>query len=338
MNQIKKQLKELLEIPSPIGYTKEAINYLKEESIKLGYEITSLKKGAFYLTIPGKEENATLINAHVDTLGAMVRELKANGRLKVVALGGMPWGGVEAENVTIHSRIGKKYEGTLVPNKSSVHVYGNKVREELREPDTVEVRVDEISSSKEDLENLGISVGDYVSFETRTQILDSGFIKSRYLDDKSCCIILLALARKIKEEGITPKKTLHLFFSNYEELGHGIYGLPGNVDESISVDIGCVGEGQTASEHKVTIFAKDGRTPYDLDLINELVCLAEEKEIPFNIDVIENYASDTTAALSQGIDMRFACLGPGVESTHHYERTHEDALKATLDLLYNYVK
>ncbi len=338
MNTIKNQLKELLELPSPTGYTKEAINYLKEESKKLGYEITSLKKGAFYITIAGKEENATLINAHVDTLGAMVRELKPNGRLKVVALGGMPWGGVEAENVTIHSRSGKKYSGTLLPIKSSVHVYGSKVKEELREPDTVEIRIDEISTSKEDLENLGISVGDFVSFETRTQILDSGFIKSRYLDDKSSCAILLGLARKLKEENIAPRKTLHLFFSNYEELGHGIYGLPGNVDESISVDIGCVGEGQTASEHKVTIFAKDGRTPYDLDLLNELVSLAEENDIPYNIDVIENYASDTTAALSQGIDMRFACLGPGVESTHHYERTHEDALKATLDLLYNYVK
>lgn len=338
MNQIKKQLKELIEIPSPIGYTKEAIDYLKKESEKLGYEITELKKGAFYFTIPGKVEDATLINAHVDTLGAMVKELKPSGRLKVVALGGMPWAGVEAENVTIHTRDGKKYYGTLMPVKSSVHVAGASVREDARTPDNVEVRIDEKSNSIEDLKKLGIEVGDFISFDPRIHIMDSGFIKGRYLDDKSCCSLLLALGRKLKEENITPKKTLLIYFSNYEELGHGIYGLPATVDESISVDIGCVGEGQTASEHKVTIFAKDGRTPYDFNLVSELVEIAKDKEIPYNVDVIENYASDTSAALAQGRDMRFACLGPGVESTHHYERTHEEALQATLDLIYNYVK
>lgn len=336
MITIKKQLKELIAIPSPIGYTRDAMDYLKEEVEKLGLQVTSLKKGAFYATIAGKSKDATLVNAHADTLGAMVRELKADGRIKVVALGGMPWGGVEAENVLVHTRAGKSYSGTLVPIKSSVHVYGAKVREELRTPETVEVRLDERISSKEDLEALEISVGDFVSFDPRTKILDNGYIKSRYLDDKSCCAILLALARKIVEEKITPKKTIHLFFSNYEELGHGIYGVPDDVDESISVDIGCVGEGQTASEHKVTIFAKDGKTPYDYDLLTELIDVAKKENIPYNIDVIENYASDTTASLSQGRDMRFACLGPGVESTHHYERTHEDALQATLDLLYNY--
>ncbi len=338
MENIKKQLVELLDIPSPIGYTKEAIDYLKKEAEKTGFEITSLKKGAFYLTIPGKVKEATLLNAHVDTLGAMVRELKPNGRLKLVALGGMPWGGVEAENLLIHTKTGKSYSGTLMPVKSSVHVYGNKVREELREPDTVEVRLDELVKSREDLLELGIDVGDFVSFDPRTKVLENGFIKSRYLDDKSCCVLLLALANKLREENITPRKTLHLFFSNYEELGHGIYGVPENVDESISLDIGCVGEGQTASEDKVTIFAKDGKTPYDYELVKELVDLAEENKIPYNIDVIENYASDTTASLAQGRDMRFACLGPGVESTHHYERTHQEALKATLDLIYNYVK
>ncbi|NLY36668.1 MAG: M42 family metallopeptidase [Tissierellia bacterium] len=336
MNAMKKQLQELLDIPSPIGYTKEATAYLKDKCQELGLDITSLNKGGFYATIAGKAKNALLINAHVDTLGAMVRELKSNGRIKLVALGGMPWGGVEGENLKIHTRSGKVYGGTLMPIKSSVHVHGNKVREELREPDSVEVRLDEFCSSKDDLVKLGINVGDFVSFDPRTRMLDNGFIKSRYLDDKSCCVLLLALAKKIKEEGVTPRKTIHLFFSNYEELGHGLYAIPQDVDESISVDIGCVGEGQTASEHKVTILAKDGKTPYDYDLISELVNLAEKNQIPYNIDAIENYGSDTSAALSQGKDMRFACLGPGVESTHHYERTHEDALQATLDLLYHY--
>lgn len=336
MNIIKKQLQELLSIPSPTGYTKEAIAYLKDQCVKLGLEVTSLKKGAFYATLPGLDKNALLLNAHADTLGAMVRELKSNGRLKLVALGGMPWGGVEAENIQVHTRGGKIYSGTLVPNKSSVHVYGNKVREELREPDTVEVRLDENCKTKEDLEALGVNVGDFVTFDPRTRILDNGFIKSRYLDDKCCCILLLALARRFKEENRVPRKTIHFFFSNYEELGHGLYAIPQDVDESISVDIGCVGKGQTASEHKVTIFAKDGKTPYDYDLVTELVHLAEKHKIPFNVDAIENYGSDTTAALSQGRDMRFACLGPGVESTHHYERTHEEALQATLDLLFQY--
>lgn len=337
METIKTQLEELIAIPSPIGYTKDATAYLKDKCQELGLEISLLKKGAFYATIKGKEKEALLLNAHVDTLGAMVRELKSNGRLKLVALGGMPWAGVEAENILLHTRQGKVYQGTLMPIKSSIHVHGKKVREDLRDEDSVEVRLDEHCNTKEDLEKLGINVGDFVSFDPRTRFLDNGFIKSRYLDDKSCCIILLALAKKLKEAAITPRKTIHFFFSNYEELGHGLYGIPEDVDESISVDIGCVGEGQTASEHKVTILAKDGKTPYDYELISDLVKIAEENKIPHNIDAIENYGSDSTAALAQGKDMRIACLGPGVESTHHYERTHEDAIQATLDLLYHYV-
>lgn len=338
MKKIIDELKELIAIPSPIGYTKDALEYLKEGFRELDFPITELKKGAFYATIPGKTEEGLLLGAHVDTLGAMVRELKANGRLKVVPLGGMPWAGVEGENLQIHTREGKVYSGTLIPIKSSVHIHGDEVRKTERTTDAVEVRLDEDVSSKEDLEQLGISIGDFISFSPRTEHTESGYIKSRYLDDKSCCILLLALARQLKEEKIMPRKTLYLYMSNYEELGHGLYAFPDQVDELVSVDIGCVGEGQSSTEKTVTIFAKDGKTPYDYDLVTQLSTIAKEKDIPHVIDAIEYYGSDATAALSQGRDLRIACLGPGVESTHHYERTHETALKATLDLLYYFVQ
>lgn len=338
MKKMIEELQELLSIPSPIGYTDEAVDYLKKAFEELDYPITDLKKGSFYATIPGKVEEGLLLGAHVDTLGAMVRELKSNGRIKAIPLGGMPWSGVEGENLQIHTRDKKRYTGTLMPIKSSVHIHGDDVRKLERTTDSVEIRIDEDVSSKEDLEKLGIYIGDIVSFSPRTQLTDSGYIKSRYLDDKSCCIILLHLARRIKEEGITPRKTLHLYFSIYEELGHGLYGIPEKVDELISVDIGCVGEGQSSTEKTVTIFAKDGKSPYDYNLVTQLTSLAKEKEIPYVIDVIEFYGSDATAALSQGRDLRVACLGPGVESTHHYERTHEDALKATMDLLHAFIQ
>lgn len=338
MNIMKDQLIELLGIPSPIGYTKEAIDYLKKAFQELGLPITELKKGAFYATIPGKTKEAMLLGAHVDTLGALVREIKNSGRIKVIPLGGMPWTGVEGETLLLHTRKGESFTGTLMPVKSSVHIHGDDVRKVERNSDTVEVRLDEDVSSKEEVEQLGISIGDFISFSPRTEFTEKGYIKSRYLDDKSCCIILLALARKMKEDHIRPRKTLHLYISNYEELGHGLYGIPQEVDELISVDIGCVGEGQSSTEKTVTIFAKDGKTPYDYDLVNQLVHVAEENKIPYVIDAIEFYGSDATAALSQGRDVRIACLGPGVESTHHYERTHQDALQASLDLLLAFVQ
>lgn len=330
------RLQTLLAIPSPTGFTASATEWLANEIRALGFEPITTVKGNVMVTIQGTTQGLSrLLASHVDTLGAMVREVKSNGRLKIVPIGGLPLVGAEGENVQVHTRSGRSVSGTIMPIKSSVHLFGNEVRKDERTIDNVEVRLDELVIDAQEVRALGIEVGDYISLDPRTRVTESGFIKSRFLDDKSCCALLLGILREIKDH--PPLITTHFMFSNYEEVGHGIYGLPADLREIISVDIGVIGSSQTATYDKVTIFAKDGATPYDHVLTTQLVQLCQADDIAYNIDVIDQYASDASVAVRQGIDVRIACIGPGVESTHHYERTHLTSLDQTFKLLRAYL-
>ena len=329
-------LQALLAIPSPTGFTTKAMSWLKDEVMQMGYEITPTNKGSFMVRIKGKSGGpARFLAAHVDTLGAMVREIKSDGRLKIVPIGGLPLVAAEAANIEVHTRDGKTIQGTIMPIKSSVHLHRDEVNKTERTNDTVEIRLDQAVDNDEDVRQLGIQVGDYISLDPMTVVTDSGYIKSRFLDDKSCCAILLSVLKAFVDQ--QPQTDTIFMFSNYEEVGHGIYGLPDDIAEIVSVDIGVVGSTQTAKDDRVTIFAKDGATPYDFDLTTQLVDLCRKNEIIYNVDVIDAYASDASAAVRQGLDVRFACLGPGVESTHHYERTHVSALEQTYQLLIHYL-
>lgn len=333
------RLEKLLSIPSPTGMTTEAISYLKEEFEALGLETTLTRKGALYIKLKGEiSEKTALVASHTDTLGAMVRSIESDGNLTLVPIGGLPFTNVEAENLLIHTREGKTIEGTLMPKKSSVHVHGKEVQTTERTRENVRVRIDEEVNNKEDVKNLGIEVGDFVSFDNRYRMTESGYIKSRFLDDKVCCIILLAALKELVDEGVTPKHDIHFLISDYEEVGHGVYNVPESVVEVISLDIGVVDPKQNTDEKSLILFAKDGRTPYDQNLLNEMIELCKKEHIDYLIDVVDNYASDATASLSQGRDVRFACIGPGVESTHHYERTHVDAIENSIKFIKSYVR
>lgn len=330
-------LQTLLAIPSPTGFTNRAINWLKQQVKDYGYDIIPTTKGSFMVRVEGQSDGpARFLAAHVDTLGAMVREIKSDGRLKIVKIGGLPYVAAEAANVEVHTRDGKTVEGTIMPLKSSVHLDRDEVNTTVRTQDTIEVRLDEIVKDADDVRKLGIEVGDYITLDPMTRVTESGFIKSRFLDDKSCCAVLLSVLKQLKEQ--PPKHTAIVMFSDYEEVGHGIYALPDDISEILSVDIGVVGPTQTAKDDKVTIFAKDGATPYDFNLTTQLVNLCKEHNIDYNVDVIDAYASDASSAIGQGIDVRFACIGPGVESTHHYERTHIKSLEQTYELLIHYLQ
>lgn len=330
-------LQTLLAIPSPTGFTDQAMSWLKEQVISYGYDITPTTKGSFMVQIEGRDQGpARFLAAHVDTLGAMVREIKSDGRLKIVKIGGLPYVAAEAAQVEVHTRDGKKFEGTIMPLKSSVHLDRDEVNSTVRTQDNIEVRLDEIVKDAEEVRKLGIEVGDYITLDPMTRLTPSGFIKSRFLDDKSCCAILLSVLKQLKVE--PPKHKTIVMFSDYEEVGHGIYGLPDDISEILSVDIGVVGPTQTAKDDQVTIFAKDGATPYDFKLTTQLVDLCREHKIDYNVDVIDAYASDASSAIQRGIDVRFGCIGPGVESTHHYERTHIKSLEQTYDLLIRYLQ
>lgn len=328
---------KLLAIDSPTGYTKKAAEFVMDEYKKLGYEPQMTVKGGVLVNLGGEnEQDGLLLAAHTDTLGAMVCEIKSNGNLKVSPLGGMNPNNAEAENCRIVTRFDGIYEGTFQLENASIHVNGE-YNDTSRKYKCMEVVLDEKVTSKEETEKLGIMVGDIVCFDPRTVITEKGYIKSRFLDDKLSVGILLGLAKYLKEEKVSLKKCLYHYITVYEEVGHGgAASIPEGVKEIISVDMGCVGEGLSCTEHQVSICAKDSNGPYNYDVVTGLILAAKEAKADFAVDVYPHYGSDVDVALSAGYDIRHGLVGPGVYASHGYERSHKDGVENTLKLLSAY--
>lgn len=331
-------LKELIEIPSPSGYTTDVMNRIEKECNQLSIPYVKTNKGAIIGTIEGRDATRhRLLTAHTDTLGAMVKEVKSNGRLKLTNVGGFNWHSVEGEYCTIHTASGMTISGTILMHQTTVHVYKDAATAE-RTVDNIEVRIDEKVLNAEDTRKLGIEVGDFVSFNPRLETTKNGFIKSRHLDDKASVALLIELIRVIHEEQITLPHTTHFYISNNEEIGYGgNSNIPKETVEYIAVDMGAIGDGQTSDEYTVSICAKDSSGPYHYELTRHLIALAKEKDIAYQLDIYPYYGSDASAAIRAGFDVKHALFGPGIESSHALERTHIDSLRATAQLLYAYV-
>lgn len=340
IDYINEQLKNILSIPSPTGNTYKAIEYLENEFNNLGLKTRKNNKGGLIATLEGRNlNNEVTLSAHVDTLGAMVKEIKSNGRIKITQLGGYAWPTVEGEYVNIETLDNKIITGTILTTKSSVHVYGKETDTIERNIDNMEVRLDEIVENKEDVEKLGINVGDFVYIDPRTQFTKSGFIKSRHLDDKAGVASLLAVAKYFKDNNIKPAYTTNFFISNYEEVGHGASCLISEkTTDFLAVDMAAPGDGQTSDEYSVTICAKDSSGPYDFNFRKELIALAKEEGLSYKIDIYPSYGSDGSAALRAGNDIRVGLIGPGVDASHSYERTHINAIINTVKLAILYLK
>ncbi|MBN2364284.1 M42 family metallopeptidase [candidate division WOR-3 bacterium] len=331
-----KKIIELCKIPSPSGFTKNIEKYIFDELSATGFESVYTNKKSVITNIGGSGDSLVLA-AHIDTLGAMVRALKPNGRLRLTKIGGYPENFIEGENCTIHTRNGKSFPGTVQLIKSSVHVNRN-VGEVKRDDSNLEVVVDEKVKNKEDLCALGIKAGDFITFDPRTVQTGSGFIKSRHLDDKASTGILLALAKYVKEKKVTPERKVYLLFTTFEEVGHGASsGLPEDTVEMISVDMGAVGDDLETDEFKVSICAKDSSGPYDYGITSKLLEIAKEKNLNYAVDIYPYYGSDADAALRAGFDIRHGLVGPGVSASHGYERTHIEGIENTLTLLKEYI-
>lgn len=329
----------LLNTPSPTGFTDPAIAFC-EEAFKAFPElkINRTRKGALLLFWPGeKHDSARALTAHVDTLGAMVKEIKSNGRLQLTKIGGFAWNTVEGEGCTVFTRRGKKVRGSFLVNKASTHVYGTDVTKEERIDENMEVRLDARTQSSSETQDLGIDIGDFVAFDPRLEIT-SGFVRSRHLDDKACVASILAAVKAISEAGLKPTLDTYLLISNYEEVGHGAAaGLPHEVTELLAVDMAAVGEGQNSSEYFASLCVKDSGGPYHHALSNRLRDLADKHKIPYMVDIYPYYGSDGEAFWRAGGDVAVALIGPGVDASHNYERTHTDALVATTQWLLAYL-
>lgn len=322
----------LLAIDSPTGYTAAAAEWVAEEFSDLGFEAKITTKGGVLVDLGG-EGDGLLLEAHTDTLGAMVAEVKSNGRLRVTPLGGMRPENGEAECVRVRTRSGGVIEGTMQLCNASVHV-NKDYADTKRTYDTMEIVLDEDTKSADDTRALGIEVGDIVCFEPRTRVTASGYIKSRFLDDKLSVGILLGLAKYLKDSGVKPTRRLWAHITIYEEVGHGgSASVPAGVTEAISVDMGCVGDGVTCTEKQVSICAKDSRGPYSYEVISELIDAAKREGADYAVDVYPQYGSDVEATLSAGYDIKHGLIGPGVYASHGYERSHIDGVWNTLRLL-----
>ena len=329
----------LLSIDSPSGYTAKAALWVKEAFEKLGFEAVITTKGGVIADLGGENaEDALLLEAHADTLGGMVAEVKGNGRLRLTGLGGMNPNNCEAENVWVYTRGGKVIDGTLQLCNASVHVNGS-YSDTKRSWDTMEVVLDEDVACADDSRKLGIEVGDIVCFEPRTRRTASGYLKSRFLDDKLSVGILLGFAKYLADNGITPSRKVYVHVTVYEEVGHGgSASVPAGVTEAISVDMGCVGNGLRCTERQVSICAKDSGGPYSYEVVGKLIDAAKKTGADYAVDVYPFYGSDVEATLRSGVDIRHGLIGAGVYASHGYERSHMDGVYNTLKVLAGYLE
>ena len=329
---------QLIAVDSPTGYTAAAAAWVKDAFAALGFEAALTRKGGVLVDLGGADEtDALLLEAHTDTLGAMVAEVKGSGRLRLTALGGMNAYNGEAENVRVHTRDGRVIEGTLQLCNASLHVNPD-YNDAKRNFDTTEVVLDEDVNSAADTRALGVEVGDFVAFDPRTRITESGYIKSRFLDDKLSVGILLGFAKYLKDNGIVPARRVYVHVTVYEEVGHGgSSSVPAGVTEAISVDMGCVGDGLQCTEKQVSICAKDAGGPYNYDVVGALIAAAKKENADYAVDVYRFNGSDVEMTLRAGYDIRHGLIGAGVYASHGSERSHIDGVWNTLKVLKGYL-
>ena len=324
-------LSGLLNTPSPTGYAEVGIAFT-ERALAQFPELTlnRNRKGGLLATLPGHSaDQPRALTAHVDTLGAMVKEIKPNGRLKLSQLGGYAWNTIEGEGCTIFAANGAQVRGSILIHQASGHVYGKETAETKREESSMEVRLDARTTSEEDTRALGIEVGDFVAFDPRVEMVN-GFIRSRHLDDKACVACIAAALKALHDAELKPTQTTHILITNYEEVGHGASsGFPQEITELVAVDMAAVGDGQTSDEFHVSLCVKDSGGPYHHGLSQRLRKLAKDNDIDFKVDIYPHYGSDGEALWRAGADVAVTLIGPGVDASHSYERTHTDALMDT---------
>ena len=324
-------LQMLLAQDSPTGFTGRAVDLAEGIAREQGFETRRTNKGNLFVNVPGRESGRRVgLCAHVDTLGLMVRSISDSGLLMVTRVGGPLMPTLDGEYCRIYTRAGKVFTGTVLSLSPSAHVQDDAATR-ARDEKNMAVRIDEKVRSREDVQALGIAPGDYVCYDPKTVITESGFVKSRFLDDKASAACLLTLLWRMHHTGERPRYDTCIGFTVHEEVGHGGSTLP-QVDELLAVDMGCIGEDLSCTEYQVSICAKDSNGPYDYGMVSRLVKLATDNGVDCAVDIYPHYGSDVAAAWEAGMDARAALIGPGVHASHGMERTHMDALRATLKL------
>ncbi len=329
--------KLLLGIDSPTGYTSKVIDAIGQVAQSLDFGFEKTVKGCGMIYVPGRDNSKKVaVSAHVDTLGAMVRSVSANGMIKFTPVGGPILPTLDGEYCKILTREGIVYTGTILSLSPAAHVFSD-ASTRTRDDANMAVRIDEEVSKKEDVQKLGIAPGDYIFIDPKTEVTSSGFLKSRFIDDKGSAACLLTVLKILRDQNLRPQYNTIFFFSVYEETGHGAAYLPADCSELLAVDMGCIGDDLSCTEYDVSICAKDSHGPYDYEMVSRLVSLAQEQDLQYAVDIYPRYGSDVGAAWSAGNDIKGALIGPGVHASHGMERTHYKGLENTIQLLLAYL-
>ncbi len=334
---VKSLINKIFLCDSPTGYSHKIDKIILDELASLGYTARLTNKGNVELFILGRDHSKTVAtSAHVDTLGLMVRSINSNGTLNITNVGGPSYPTLDGEYCKILTRDDRAYSGTILCKAESVHVFED-ARSAKRDLDTMVVRIDEVVKSKEDVLKLGIQNGDYIAYDPKTVLTDSGFLKSRFIDDKGSVIGILGILKEMKDKNVLPKYDTYVYFVNQEEVGHGAATVSTKISEFVTVDMGCVGKDLDGNEFAVSICAKDSGGPYDYELTTRLINIAKSKNLNYTVDIFPYYGSDIGAAWRAGVDCKGALIGQGVASSHGMERTHLDGIVNTMELLYAYL-
>lgn len=329
--------KEIVSVPSPVGYYQRLNPVLERMAASLGHTVTYDNKSTAYIHLEGEDPTKTvLVGAHADTIGLMIRRIDKDGMIRVRHLGGVNYASLEGETVTIHTRDGRDYTGLFACQSHSVHVFDD-ARTLPRDENTMMIILDEKVSSKADVNALGIRNGDFVSVDPRCQYTKNGYLKSRFIDDKAAVACAFTMLKYLKEHGLKPRYNTILAFPYGEEIGLGGTYVPEGVSEYVAIDIGLIGPDYDGNEYRVSICAKDNGAVYDDQLTNRLIAYAEKAGCDYAVDVFYRYGTDANAAQKAGNNVRSAAFGMPVYCSHGVERTHIDSLRNTMNLLLAYV-
>ncbi len=332
-------LETLLNIPSPTGFTDEIVQVTGRELERLGIPFELTRRGAIRAHLPGKlQQPDRALVVHLDTTGAMVKNLKENGRLELVPIGHWSSRFAEGARVTLYTET-EAFRGTILPLKASGHTFNEEVDQQPVAWQQVELRVDSVVKNVQDLQRLNINIGDYVAIDPQPEFLDNGFIVSRHLDNKAGVAILLAAARAIHESGVQLPVDIHLLFTISEETGSGASAiLHRGASELVTIDNGTVAPGQNSRESGVTLAMMDSSGPFDFHLTRKLIDICQSYEIQHQRDVFRHYRCDSASAVEAGNDTRTALICFGIDASHGYERTHLNALRSLAELTTLYLQ
>jgi putative aminopeptidase FrvX len=337
LDYFKKVAQDIFTCDSPTGYTQNVIELVKKYVDSFGYESRIMNNGALEVTIKGEDETKTVAtSAHCDTLGLMVRSIKGDGHLALTKLGGPITPTLDGEYCKVYTRDGKTYTGTILSTSAATHVYPD-ANTKSRDIDNLEVRLDELVHTKDDVAKLGIQNGDIVCYDPKFEVTPSGFLKTRFIDDKASAVVLLMLLKYTSENKLKFKYNTKIYFVVYEEVGHGASMVDKNISEFVTLDMGCVGLDLAGNEEAVSICAKDSGGPYDYELTTRLINMAKDNNLNYTVDIFPFYGSDIGAASRAGVDFKGALIGTGVSASHGMERTHIKGIENTLKLIYAYL-